>query len=112
MLNRQPLVSQSSSYILTLFPSHIRDCWLNIPKRYWHLFPDVKKLPILLVTDKGDIQTMLYNYSTRPYFLEGKELRIWFNAHPELKAGDKVRITAIESMKYRLEILRSEKVIY
>jgi len=36
-----------------------------------------------------------------------KNIRQWFKAHPELKAGDKVIITVVEPLKkYRLEIIK------
>ena len=36
-----------------------------------------------------------------------RNLREWFDSHPELKAGDKVVIKAVEPMKkYRLEIVK------
>ena len=74
---------------------------VRVPKAAHHLFPNYYAA-IELHTDDLDVMVRHYNPKYR-------ELSIgrWLHVHPELKPGDRVRITAIEPMKkYRLEILR------
>ena len=95
-------------------PSYIKDEYLYIPQEYRSLFPGFK-IPFRLETDTGVIETHVYalypakwregDMNSGAWFSKG--LRTWFKAHPELKPGDKVRITAIEPMKeYLLEIVK------
>lgn len=107
MPNTHALVSQSSSYILTLFRSHIKGRWLNIPASNRHLFPNINMASIMLDIDGELVQTKLRLHLTRKHNLAGGGLTDWFKTHTELKVGDKLRITVIEPMKkYRLEIVK------
>jgi hypothetical protein len=70
-------------------------------------------------TDKGNIPTWVASTTkggkrggtekvgdTEAGMFIQKKMKPWFDAHPELKAGDKLKLTVIEPMKrYRLEIV-------
>jgi hypothetical protein len=89
---------------VTLQQDGINCFYIDIPRVKKLLFPDSKTV-LELETDIGlmEVGFNTGNWGTRlqKYFKE------WFIAHPELKPGDKVRITAIEPMKkYRLEIVK------
>jgi hypothetical protein len=107
MGNKHTMVSQDNSFEVTLFCSHIRDKWLNIPAPHRHQFSDTNMASILLETDKGLIQTTLRLHLTRKHNLQGAGLTYWFKSHPELKVGDKLLVTVTkEKNKYRLEIVK------
>ena len=84
-----------------------------IPKDRRHFFPGYK-VPFALETDLNTIETRVSSapagtqvgdLNKGSYFQSN--LGEWYKRHPDIKIGDKVRITAIESMKrYRLELLR------
>jgi hypothetical protein len=78
------------------------------------------KMPFQMETDKGNITTWVAS-TTKGGKRGGtekvgdaeagmyiqKNMKPWFDAHPELKSGDKLKLTVIEPMKrYRLEIVK------
>jgi hypothetical protein len=92
-------------------PSYRKFHLFYIPKEKRYVLPGYK-VSFVLDTDKGQINT---HVSSAPkgtqvgdleagYYIQSK-LSQWYKAHPELKIGDKVKISVIEPMKrYRLEI--------
>jgi len=105
-------INQSGSLVITLPPSSIKNNYIHLPEnaRRNKMFPLVKT-NIQIDTDKGNLETE--HRISNPHgilkssWLEGDGLDKWFKAHPELKAGDKIRISVIEPMKkYRLEIVK------
>jgi len=84
---------------ITLKPWHIKYDYIDIPTEEG-LFPSFQTR-LILETDIGVIE--------RSFIPTYHRVRVgkWFRAHPEIKAGDKLIIEAIEPMKkYRLEILK------
>jgi len=93
-----------NSFEVALAPSCMKYYYIHIPKPSKDLFPNFKTT-LELSTDIGLLQV---GFNTDPdwgsYFQ--KDFAKWFKAHPELRQGDRVRITVLESMKqYRLEIV-------
>jgi len=73
--------------------------FISIPARK-DLFPD-SETKLTLETDIGAIEA---NFIPKYHRVA---LSKWFKAHPELKTGDRVRITVLEPMKkYRLEVVQ------
>lgn len=94
-----------NSFEIILPASCMQSYYIHIPQAKKDLFPSFKTM-LKLDTDQGTIETG-FNIDPQWGAWLSKSLGRWFKAHPELKAGSKVRITAIEPMKkYRLEILR------
>jgi len=84
---------------ITLKPWQMKYPFISIPARK-DLFPD-SETKLTLETDIGVIEA---NFIPKYHRVA---LSKWFKAHPELKQGDKVRISVIEPMKkYRLEIAK------
>lgn len=78
---------------------------IDIERRHKDLFPP-PGTGFKLETDVGVIDTNCRKARQADVAIQ-RNLRKWFKAHPELKAGDKLRITVIEPMKkYRLEIVK------
>jgi len=101
----QPPTTLADSVEIALQPSCIKYYYIHIPKAKQHLFPP-SKTTLELDTDIGIIEVG-FNVDPAWGATLQKGLSNWFKAHPELKPGDKLRITVIEPMKkYRLEILR------
>jgi hypothetical protein len=91
--------NMDNNFVVTLYPSHIKWRWINIPAPYRCLFPDINKAPITLNINGTLIETKLRLHKSRKHNLAGDGLTDWFKAHPELKEGDKVHISVIEPMK-------------
>ena len=101
----QPPSVPADSVEIALAPSCMKYYYIHIPKEKKHLFPDFKTT-LKLETDIGIIEVGFGIDPAWGAWLQ-KGFANWFKAHPELKAGDRVRITAIEPMKkYRLEIVK------
>jgi hypothetical protein len=95
----------AGSVEITLAPSCMKYYYIHIPKEKKHLFPD-SKTTLKLETDIGIIEVGFGIDPAWGTWLQ-KGFANWFKAHPELKAGDKIRISVIEPMKrYRLEIVK------
>ena len=81
----------------------MRQYYIHIPKKKKHLFPEPPagiELEDNTLILKACVKSDSHGGAYIGRFLE------WFKVHPELKVGDKVRITIIEPMKkYRLEIV-------
>ncbi len=57
-----------------------------------------------LKTDAREIETNVAGTGSSSPYIQ-RNLKVWFDAHPELKTDDLVSFTVIEPMKkYRLEI--------
>jgi hypothetical protein len=85
----------------TVRPSYKRDYFIYVPKKDWDLFPAFTTV-VELETDKSTIRTQFYVGSYRGF---SRNLKPWFEAHPELEAGDTLCITVREpGRRYRLEI--------
>ncbi len=91
----------------------IRAHYLPIGKNNRRFFPGYK-VPFTLETDISTIQTYMSSAPAgtqvgdpnRGAYFQAN-LNVWYRRHPELKVGDKVRVSVIESMKkYRLEIVK------
>jgi hypothetical protein len=79
--------------------------YFDIPADNRSLFP-IDKVRFTLETDVGEIETNVAGTTSQygPYFQ--RNLGKWFNAHANLKVGDKFRISVLEPMKkYRLEVV-------
>ena len=89
---------------LKLAPSSRRYLYIPLPKDKRHFFPDYK-VSFDLMTDVGVSKARV------PYPLNaGGHIRgrfgSWFAKHPELKAGDRLRIEALEPGKrYNLSVV-------
>jgi hypothetical protein len=93
------------SFEVALAPSCMKYHYIHIPKPNKNIFPNSKTM-LDLTTDIGSL-TVGFNIDPEWGSYIQKDFAKWFKAHPELKAGDKVRISVIEPMKrYRLEILK------
>ncbi len=93
------------SFEISLPSSCMQSYYIHIPQAKKDLFPSFKTM-LELDTDVGTIETG-FNIDPQWGAWLSKGLGRWFKAYPELKAGSKVRITAIEPMKkYRLELLK------
>ncbi len=89
---------------ITLQQDYISACYIPIPKAKKVQFPD-SKTTLELETNIGPME-IGFNPAPWGTRLQGG-LSKWFKAHPDLKVGDKLRISVIEPMKkYRLEILK------
>ncbi len=87
----------------TLIRGDIDYCRFSIKKKNLDFFPPPGE-KFLLETDIG--KTISTNVTPSTHRI-GEGLDEWFDRHPELKEGDKVRISVIEPMKkYRLEIVK------
>ena len=88
---------------VTLRRSYIESYSIYIPAAKKYLFP-VSKTTLELETDIGQIKCGFGTEPASGAWLQ-KGLSGWFKAHPELKAGDKLKFEVIEPMKrYRLKI--------
>lgn len=92
--------------------SYIKHAMFYIPKKDRHFFPGYK-VPFILETDLGEIKTKVTDAPKgTPIGNSGHGnkiimgLREWFQRHPELDVGKKVRFECIEPYKrYRLQIV-------
>lgn len=99
-----PQPPPENSFKVDMYKSYIQYGYMGVWTRWKHLFPSSDTV-VKLETDIRVIEVLFYVASWGQGFGEG--MQEWFKAHPELKPGDKLRITVIEPMKkYRLEILR------
>lgn len=106
MNNKHAIGSQNIEFVLTLYPSHIKSPWLNIPASYRDQFSNTNLTPVQLEVDGKIVETTLRLHPSRPHNLLGGGLTEWFKDHPELEVGDKVRITVlVPKKKYQLEII-------
>ena len=101
---------------ITMQPSY-RGGYINIPKKWWDLFPATTTELELKAEPMGVIHTQFYVESS-PGSHHGfsTNLRPWFNAHPEpeLKAGDTLIIKVWESgsgKEYRLLSPKEQKEV-
>jgi hypothetical protein len=93
-----------NSFEVTLQPSYIESYCVYIPAANKHRFPTINTT-LEVDTNVGLIEASFVIDSFGIWLSKG--LSKWFKANPELKKGDKVRISVIESMKkYRLEIVK------
>jgi len=100
-----PTMPSVESVEITLAPSCMKYYYIHIPKAKKHLFPD-SNTTIELETDIGLIEIGFGVDPDWGAWLQ-RGFSKWFKAHPELKQGDKVRISVLEPMKkYRLEIVK------
>jgi len=92
---------------LTATNIDLRDPYIRIKKVKRDLFPDYGTT-ITIESDIGDITGKCRNCQSNGHdYLEVHGIREWVKRHPELKVGDKVRITIIEAKKkYHLEIVK------
>lgn len=100
-----PRASDIGTMEVTLRQDYISAFYVPIPKDKTASFPN-SKTTLNLETNIGP---MVIGFNPAPWGtrLQGG-MKEWFRAHPELKVGDKVRISVVESMKkYRLEIVGS-----
>ena len=92
---------------ITLYPSHRKQGYIPIYKAKWDLFPPTTTELELEAEPMGVIHTQFYVEVKGSHRGFSTNLRPWFIAHPELKAGDKLLIEIIEpKKKYRLELLK------
>jgi len=76
---------------------------LNIPKESMNFFP-VYGEPFTIVTEIGEFKIRLYKQKDEKDHFHLKE---WFGVHPEVRKGEKIRVTVIEPLKrYGLEIVK------
>lgn len=99
-----PQPSPESSFKIIVYKSYMEYDYIGVWAKWKHLFPG-SDTEVKLETDVGVIENIFRVASWGQGFVGG--IKEWFKAHPELKPGDKLRITVIEPMKkYRLEILK------
>ncbi|MGA8848433.1 MAG: hypothetical protein WB564_01205 [Dehalococcoidia bacterium] len=90
---------------ITLYPSHKKQGYVPIYRAWWNLFPSTTTQLELEAKPMGVIHTQFYVEAKGSHHGFSTNLRPWFNAHPELKAGDELIIEVIEQMnRYRLKI--------
>lgn len=90
---------------ITLYPSHIEQCYIPIYKASWNLFPATTTELELEAKPTGIMHTQFYVEVKGSHHGFSTNLRPWFKAHPKLNAGDKLIIEVIKPMKrYRLKI--------
>jgi len=91
---------------IILRPYNIRDGYINISKKWWHLFPDITCNIEVELKPMGVIQSQFYVEVGGSHHGFSRKLRPWFTEN-NLQAGDKIGIKPIIDMKkYRLEILK------
>jgi hypothetical protein len=89
---------------VTLREDYICAFYIPIPKDKKSHFPS-SKTTLTLDTNIGPMHVGFNPASWGTRLQSG--MKQWFKAHPELKVGDRVKITIIEPMKkYRLEIVK------
>ena len=95
-----------TSVKITVWPSYISQGYINICKQWWDLFPPLTREEVELeAKPMGVIQTRFYVEARGSHRGFSTNLRPWFKAHSELKAGHTLCITMIKKdTKYRLEI--------
>jgi hypothetical protein len=99
-----PQPSPENSFKIIVYKSYMEYDYIGVWAKWKHLFPG-SDTEVKLETDVGVIENTFRVASWGRGFVGG--IKEWFKAHPELKPGDKLRITVIEPMKkYRLEILK------
>ncbi len=97
-----------NSFEVILRPVMVKNHFIGIPALQKTLFPPMNTALVLL-TEVGAIETNIIRRGSSGGLKLTKGLIKWFKAHPELKPGDKLRITVLEPMKrYRLEIVKLE----
>jgi len=99
-----PQPTPENSFIVVVYKSYIQFDYIGVWVKWKHLFPSSDTL-VQLNTDMGVIEVLFYVASWGQGF--GKGIGKWFRTHPELKPGDKLRITVTEPLKkYRLDIVK------
>jgi len=99
---------------ISMQPAYRKFNYLYIPAQYTTFFPPGEpktKFPIQIESNADLLNAELqYNSKAHVWFLK---LRDWFQSNPNLKAGEKIKITEIESGKrYSLEIGKWGKVLF
>lgn len=92
---------------ITLHHSHIEQGYIPVYKAWWNLFPTTTTQLELEAESMSIIHTQFYVEVKGSHHGFSTNLRPWFNAHPELKEGDKLEIEVIKNGKmkrYRLKI--------
>jgi hypothetical protein len=102
---KSTITSQANSYERTLYKSHKKWKWLNIPAEYRHLFPYENMDPIILEYNGKPFQTSLRLHERRKHNLAGGGLTAWFNTEKP-SIGDTYRITRIRGNTFRLELVK------
>ena len=98
----QPL--PENSFKVVVYKSYMQYGYIGVWTKWKHLFPSLDTA-VKLETDIGVIEVLFYVANWGQGFGEG--IGEWFKVHPELKPGDKLRITVTEPMKkYSLEIVK------
>jgi len=83
--------------------SNINDHYIDIDMIIRSCFP-ADKVRFTLETTAGRIDTNIVGTGSSSPYIQ-RNLKVWFDTHPELKTDDVVSFTVIEPMKrYRLEI--------
>jgi hypothetical protein len=101
-LSSQP--PYESSFNIIVYKSYMEFDYIGVWTKWKHLFPD-SETEVKLETDLGVIENKFRVANWGQGFVGG--IKKWFKAHPEIKPGDKLRITVVEPMKkYRLEIVK------
>ncbi len=98
----------NESIEIKFWPSYREYDYIGIWRQYRDFFPDYDAIIELITDDGAIIKTKVVDSqgSTQLWDL-GTSLTSWYSRNPHMKAGDRIRITAIEPMKkYRLEILK------
>jgi len=92
---------------LKLAPSSREYLYIPLPKDKRHFFPDYK-VSFELITDVG-VSTAHVPYPPNAGGHIRGRFGPWFAKHPELKAGDRLRIEALEPGKrYKLSVASKE----
>ncbi len=94
--------------LIKLKPAYVKYGYIRIGRRWKDLFPTfLTMLELEVELEGGRKGAVQVNFYPSGPGIRGKALKAWFGEHPELGAGDKVRVTVIEPMKkYRLEIVK------
>jgi hypothetical protein len=95
------MLNPTDSIIVRLWPSYLEDYYIHIPKKELHLFPKPPK-EIEIEDNSLTFKAHIISDSNGSVYI-GRFLKL-FQAHQELKAGEKVRIATVESKrKYHIE---------
>lgn len=115
MQKSMPIITES---VFVLSQTSLKYHLIRVSPYQRQMFPGYK-VPFILDTDVGRIITRVSSaprgtLKGNPFAGQfiSKNLKDWFVAHPELKAGDKVQIETIERERhYRLKLLSTQSTL-
>ena len=85
------------SFVICLYPAYLKEYYIHIPKKKKHLFPEP---PSQILLEYG---TEIYQARVKSDSHGGSYIGRfpeWFEAHPEVKVGDKLVIEVMDPLKH------------